>query len=151
MTELKLRDYLRIESRQRRQNCDKYYLFTMVLDCLTLSEAEGEKRVHSSVIIEYQNMFSTFSLMYKDSVALVNWWIKDMERIGLITIEPEGGGYYLSLTDDGRQAYKEQKYHILSADLLEAKRSRIIAYRAFIIAIISAGIAIAGILLNGCS
>lgn len=150
MKELNFSDYTKAESRKRRHNCDKYYLFSMILDCLELSESAGEKRVHSSDIIKYINTFSTFSLMYCVSSNLINWWIKEMERMELIVIEQEGGGYYLSLTEYGQKAYKEQTFHIVSANLLESKRSRNIAYWAFIIAIISACIAIIGIFLNKC-
>ena len=72
-----------------------------------------------------------------------------MEFIGLIKIvfDPKIRQTLIYITEKGLEEYKNQTYHVLAANLLEAQESRRLSKTAIFIAIVSVLVAIsAGII-----
>ena len=80
----------------------------------------------------------------KEPDKLVDKWLVDMEFIGLIRGEydPQIDQHLIYITEKGIEEYKNQTYHVLAANLLEAQESRRLSIIAIVIAIIAVVVAI---------
>lgn len=126
------------------ENASKYLFFAWTLNRLKefficantkrINEGYIRKSIHKTELLKG----------IKEPEKLVDKWLVDMELIGLIKVEhiPEIGQTVIYLTEKGMEGYKNQTYHVLAANLLEAQESRRLSKIAIIIAIISVFVAI---------
>jgi hypothetical protein len=77
----------------------------------------------------------TWAFMYGVSAAQADMWLHELVWLKMIYLDEEK--QKLSLTEKGFEACQDQRFHIIYASLLEAKRSRQIAILAFVVAIIT--------------
>ena len=133
-------------SRKRiiEENASKYLFFAWTLnrlkefllcqDAIRINEGYITKSIHKTELLKG----------IKESNKLIDKWLVDMEFIGLIKIEhiTNIGQTVIYLTEKGLEEYKNQTYHVLAANLLEAQESRRLSKIAIIIAIISIFVAI---------
>ena len=126
------------------ENASKYLFFAWTLNRLkefplchhakTINEGHITKSIYKTTLLKG----------LKESDKLIEKWLVDMEFIGLIRIEydPKIKQTLIYLTEKGGEEYKNQTYHILAANLLEAQESRRLSQTAIIISIVSILIAI---------
>lgn len=121
------------------RNANKYLFFAWTLDrlvqYLTYKKAE---RINIAYID--QSIYQTKLLKKnKKSKEDINRWLQEMILIGLIRLEHNKAidQELLYITEKGIEEYKNQKYHVIAAQLLEANASRKMAKWAVIVAIIS--------------
>ena len=127
------------------ENATKYLFFAWTLnrlkefllcqDAIRINERYITKSIHKTELLKG----------LKEPDKLVDKWLADMEFIGLIRSEhnPNIGQTLIYITDKGLEEYKNQTYHVLAANLLEAQESRRLSKIAIIIAIASIFVAIA--------
>ena len=126
------------------ENASKYLFFAWTLnrlkefllchDAIRVNEGYITKSIYKTTLLKG----------LKESDKLIEKWLLDMELIGLIKIEhdPAIKQTLIYLTEKGLDEYKNQTYHVLAANLLEAQESRRLSKIAIIIAIVSILIAI---------
>ena len=121
------------------ENASKYLFFAWTLnrlkefllchDAIRVNEGYITKSIYKTTLLKG----------LKESDNLIEKWLLDMELIGLIKIEhdPAIEQTLIYLTKKGLDEYKNQTYHVLAANLLEAQESRRLFKTAIIIAIVS--------------
>lgn len=121
------------------ENASKYLFFAWTLnrlkefllchDAIRVNEGYITKSIYKTTLLKG----------LKESDNLIEKWLLDMELIGLIKIEhdPAIEQTLIYLTKKGLDEYKNQTYHVLAANLLEAQESRRLSKTAIIIAIVS--------------
>ena len=126
------------------ENASKYLFFAWTLNRLKefllcrdvnrINDGYIRKSIHKTELLKG----------IKESERLVDKWLVDMELIGLIRVEfePNIQQTLIYITEKGIEEYKNQTYHVLAANLLEAQESRRLSKIAIIIAIISVFVAI---------
>ena len=126
------------------ENASKYLFFAWTLnrlkefllchDAIRVNEGYITKSIYKTTLLKG----------LKESDKLIEKWLLDMELIGLIKIEhdPAIEQTLIYLTEKGLDEYKNQTYHVLAANLLEAQESRRLSKIAIIIAIVSILVAI---------
>lgn len=126
------------------ENASKYLFFAWTLnrlkefllchDAIRVNEGYITKSIYKTTLLKG----------LKESDKLIEKWLLDMELIGLIKIEydPAIKQTLIYLTEKGLDEYKNQTYHVLAANLLEAQESRRLSKTAIIIAIVSILVAI---------
>ena len=109
--------------------------FLMCMDAKRINEGYITKSIHKTELLKG----------VKESEKLVDKWLVDMALIGLIRIEhiPNIGQTVIYLTENGLEEYKNQTYHILAANLLEAQESRRLSRIAIFVATTAVVVAIA--------
>ena len=132
----------KIEKRRKsiiEENASKYLFFAWTLnrlkefllchDAIRVNEGYITKSIYKTTLLKG----------LKESDKLIEKWLLDMELIGLIKIEhdPAIEQTLIYLTEKGLDEYKNQTYHVLAANLLEAQESRRLSKTAIIIAIVS--------------
>ena len=130
------------------ENASKYLFFAWTLnrlkefllckDATRINEGYITKSIHKTELLKG----------LKEASEKVDRWLVDMEFIGLIKIEfnPQTKQTLISITEKGIEEYKNQTYHVLAANLLEAQESRRLSKIAVTIAVISIIVSI----LTGC-
>ena len=121
------------------ENASKYLFFAWTLNRLKeFLLCHDAIRVNEGYITKSINK-TTLLKGLKESDKLIEKWLLDMELIGLIKIEhdPVIKQTLIYLTEKGLDEYKNQTYHVLAANLLEAQESRRLSKIAIIIAIVS--------------
>jgi predicted transcriptional regulator len=103
-------------------------------DAKSINEGYITKSIYKTTLLEG----------VKEPDKLIEKWLVDMKFIGLIRIEydPTIKQTLIYLTEKGLEEYKNQTYHALAANLLEAQESRRLSKTAILIAIVSILIAI---------
>ena len=126
------------------ENASKYLFFAWTLnrlkefllchDAIRVNEGYITKSIYKTTLLKG----------LKESDKLIEKWLVDMKFIGLIRIEydPAIKQTLIYLTEKGLDEYKNQTYHVLAANLLEAQESRRLSKIAIIIAIVSILVAI---------
>ena len=126
------------------ENASKYLFFAWTLnrlkefllchDAKMIPEGYITKSIYKTTLLEG----------VKEPDKLIEKWLVDMKFIGLIRIEydPTIKQTLIYLTEKGLEEYKNQTYHALTANLLEAQESRRLSQTAILIAIVSILIAI---------
>ena len=126
------------------ENASKYLFFAWTLnrlkefllchDAIRVNEGYITKSIYKTTLLKE----------LKESDKLIEKWLLDMKLIGLIKIEhdPAIKQTLIYLTEKGLDEYKNQTYHVLAANLLEAQESRRLSKIAIIIAIVSILVAI---------
>lgn len=126
------------------ENASKYLFFAWTLnrlkefllchDAIRVNEGYITKSIYKTTLLKG----------LKESDKLIEKWLLDMKLIGLIKIEhdPAIKQTLIYLTEKGLDEYKNQTYHVLAANLLEAQESRRLSKIAIIIAIVSILVAI---------
>ncbi len=126
------------------ENASKYLFFAWSLnrlkefllchDAVRINEGYITKSIHKTELLKG----------IKEPDNLVNKWLADMEFIGLIRGEydPRIDQHLIYITGKGIEEYKNQTYHVLAANLLEAQESRRLSRIAIIIAVVSVIVAI---------
>lgn len=121
------------------ENASKYLFFAWTLNRLKeFLLCHDAKRINEGYITK--SIYKTTLLEgVKEPDNLIEKWLLDMELIGLIKIEhdPAIKQTLIYLTKKGLDEYKNQTYHVLAANLLEAQESRRLSKTAIIIAIVS--------------
>lgn len=124
------------ENRIVTENQVKYYIFTVVLDFLLANQWFcGLDAVSVSSVKKWLLKRGTWAFMYGVSAAQADMWLHELVWLKMIYLDEEK--QKLSLTEKGFEACQDQRFHIVYASLLEAKRSRQIAILAFVVAIIT--------------
>lgn len=128
----------------REENASKYLFFAWTLNRLKeFLLCHDAKRINEGYITK--SIYKTTLLEgVKESDKLIEKWLVDMKFIGLIRIEydPRIKQTLIYLTEKGLMEYKNQTYHVLAANLLEAQECRRLSKIAIIIAILSIFVAI---------
>ncbi len=115
----------------------KYYIFTTVLDYLLANQWFcGLDSVSVSSVKELLYKRGTWGYMWGVSAAQADLWLHELVWLKMISFNEEK--QELSLTHAGYEACQDQRFHSVYASLLEAKRSRQIAFIALVIAILTA-------------
>lgn len=126
------------------ENASKYLFFAWTLNRLKeFLLCHDAKRTNEGYITK--SIYKTTLLEgVKEPDKLIEKWLVDMKFIGLIRIEydPTIKQTLIYLTEKGLEEYKNQTYHALAANLLEAQESRRLSKTAILIAIVSILIAI---------
>lgn len=126
------------------ENASKYLFFAWTLNRLKeFLLCRDAKRINEGYITK--SIYKTTLLEgVKEPDKLIEKWLVDMKFIGLIRIEydPTIKQTLIYLTEKGLEEYKNQTYHALAANLLEAQESRRLSKTAILIAIVSILIAI---------
>ncbi len=126
------------------ENASKYLFFAWTLNRLKeFLLCHDAKRINEGYIKKSINK-TTLLKGLKESDKLIEKWLVDMKFIGLIRIEydPTIKQTLIYLTEKGSMEYKNQTYHVLAANLLEAQECRRLSKIAIIIAILSIFVAI---------
>ncbi len=127
-----------------KENASKYLFFAWTLNRLKeFLLCQDAKRVNEGYITK--SIHKTELLKgFKEPDMLVDKWLADMEFIGLIRGEYDSriDQYLIYITEKGIEEYKNQTYHVLAANLLEAQESRRLSRIAIIIAVVSVIVAI---------
>ena len=126
------------------ENASKYLFFAWTLNRLKeFLLCHDAKRINEGYITKSINK-TTLLKGLKESDKLIEKWLVDMKFIGLIRIEydPTIKQTLIYLTEKGLMEYKNQAYHVLAANLLEAQECRRLSKIAIIIAILSIFVAI---------
>lgn len=122
-----------------RQNASKYLFFAWTLDRLVQYYAyHHAERINIGYIDK--SIYKTNLLKHsKESEENVNYWLQEMIFMGLIKLEVNHDidQELLYITPKGVDAYKNQTFHIIAADLLEANENRRVARLAVIVAVVS--------------
>jgi len=126
------------------ENASKYLFFAWSLNRLKeFLLCQDAKRINEGYITK--SIHKTELLKgFKEPDKLVDKWLADMEFIGLIRGEydPRIDQHLIYITEKGIEEYKNQTYHVLAANLLEAQESRRLSRIAIIIAVVSVIVAI---------
>lgn len=126
------------------ENASKYLFFAWTLNRLKeFLLCQDAKRVNEWYITH--SIHKTELLKgFKEPDRLVDKWLADMEFIGLIrgVYDPQIKQFLIYITEKGIEEYKNQTYHVLAANLLEAQESRRLSRIAIIIAVVSVIVAI---------
>lgn len=126
------------------ENASKYLFFAWTLNRLKeFLLCHDAKRINEGYITK--SIYKTTLLEgVKEPDKLIEKWLVDMKFIGLIRIEydPRIKQTLIYLTERGVEEYKNQTYHVLAANLLEAQECRRLSKIAIIIAILSIFVAI---------
>lgn len=126
------------------ENASKYLFFAWSLNRLKeFLLCQDAKRINEGYITK--SIHKTELLKgFKEPDKLVDKWLADMEFIGLIRGEydPRIDQHLIYITGKGIEEYKNQTYHVLAANLLEAQESRRLSKIAIIIAVVSVIVAI---------
>ena len=119
---------------------DKYMFMCLVLEELVFRKYyECEEDVSIAFLRKRLYKKMSYSLLNRP-VMLLEMWIKDMQIMKLIILSQynNNNGVIISkLTESGEKAYQDQIYHQIYANLLAAKRSRILSVIAICISICS--------------
>lgn len=122
-----------------RQNASKYLFFAWTLDRLVqYHEYHNAERINIGYIDK--SIYKTNLLKHsKESEENVNYWLQEMIWMGLIRLEnnPVINQELLYITPKGVDAYKNQTYHTIAANLLEANENRKMAKWAVVVATLS--------------
>lgn len=127
------------------ENASKYLFFAWTLnrlkEFLLCQEAKRVNEVYITKSIHKTELLKGLNNPDK----LVDKWLADMEFIGLIkgVYDHQIDQYLIYITEKGIEEYKNQTYHVLAANLLEAQESRRLSIIAIIIAIVAVFVAIA--------
>ncbi len=127
-----------------KENASKYLFFAWTLNRLKeFLLCQDAKRVNEGYITKSIHKTELLKGL-KEPDQLVDKWLVDMEYIGLIRGEydPRIDQYLIYITERGIEEYKNQTYHVLAANLLEAQESRRLSIIAIVIAIIAVVVAI---------
>lgn len=120
---------------------DKYMFISLVLDELTFRKYfEKEEDMSIAFLRKRLHKKMSYTLYNKRPIALLEIWLGEMQVMRLITLSrsEENKDIIISkLTERGEKAYQEQTYHQIYANLLAAKRSRLLSVIAICISIIS--------------
>lgn len=121
-----------------RNNCNKYYFYSMTLDSLVHNcRLEKAESISTGYLINDFKHLTTWSL-WNTPIPILELWLGEMVMLGLVIMKQKPDGtIMLSLTEDGFKAYQEQRFHSISASLFEARLSRNLATIAIIAAVIS--------------
>lgn len=127
-----------------KENASKYLFFAWTLNRLKeFLLCQDAKRVNEGYITK--SIHKTELLKgFKEPDKLVDKWLVDMEFMGLIRGEYDSqiDQHLIYITEKGIEEYKNQTYHVLAANLLEAQESRRLSRIAIVIAIIAVVVAI---------
>ena len=119
---------------------DKYMFICLVLDELIFRKY-FEKGEDMSITFLRKRLQKKMSYsLHNRPIALLEVWIFEMQVMKLLTLSTckENSEIIVSkLTERGERAYQNQTYHQIYANLLVAKRSRVLAIIAMYISIIS--------------
>ena len=119
-------------------NIIRYTTFCLVLDYYCyVNSLSGNAIKSRDWLIGYVLKQSEIRDTRKKRV-IIDTAISNMVMIGLLC---ENNGQ-LFITDMGKQAYMDQKYHMTAASLYEAKETRRLSRRAIVISVISIIVAI---------
>lgn len=128
-----------------KENASKYLFFAWTLnrlkEFLLCQDAERVNEWYITKSIHKTELLKGF----KDPDKLVDKWLADMEFIGLIRGEYDSRieQHLIYITEKGIEEYKNQTYHVLAANLLEAQESRRLSIITIVIAFIAVVVAIA--------
>ncbi len=126
------------------ENASKYLFFAWTLNRLKeFLLCQDAKRVNEGYITKSIHKTELLKGL-KEPDKLVDKWLADMEFIGLIrgVYDPQIKQFLIYITEKGIEEYKNQTYHVLAANLLEAQESRRLSRIAIIIAVVSVIVAI---------
>lgn len=122
-----------------RRNSTKYLFFAWTLDRLVYYQIYYKaERINIGYIDKY--IYDTGLLKKrKESEEDVNRWIQEMILMGLIRLEEniEIDQELLYILPKGIDAYKQQTYHVIAAQMMEANESRRLARWAVGVAVLS--------------
>ena len=122
-----------------RRNASKYLFFAWTLDRLVQYKIyKNAERINIGYIDKC--IYDTGLLKKcKESEEDVNRWLQEMILMGLIRLEDnhEIDQELLYILPKGIEAYKNQTYHVIAAQMMEAAESRKMAQWAVAIAVLS--------------
>ena len=127
----------------RKWNFEKYHMFSMILeylvDCHQITKSDVPKEnivgmLKQQGVPKYDKKFD----------AKITTILMQMGWIGLITIK----GNRVSIAEDGINAYKEQRYHEIAANLYNAEQTKRLSVLAIWIASILSGLSIILTIIN---
>ena len=117
----------------RKWNLEKYHMYSMILELLVYYK--GSEINDCASLDDIKNMFKHQGIPKQDKKfdAKINAALAQLVWVGYITCD----GNYVSLTNDGIQAYKEQRFHTIAANLYNAENTKRLSIIAIIIAVLS--------------
>ena len=125
-----------------RRNASKYLFFAWTLDRLVQYQIYYKaERINIGYIDK--SIYDTGLLKKcKESEEDVNRWLQEMILMGLIRLEDnhEIDQELLYILPKGIEAYKNQTYHVIAAQMMEADESRKMAKLAVVLAVLSIAI-----------
>lgn len=121
----------------RKWNLEKYHMYSMVLEYIVDCRQITNTNVLRTNIV---GMFKKQGIPANDEKldAKVNAVLLQMAWMGLISFK----GDYICIEADGVQAYKEQRYHEIAANLYNAEQTKKLSITAIWVASILSGISI---------
>ena len=135
-----------------RRNASKYLFFAWTLDRLVQYKIyKNAERINIGYIDK--SIYDTGLLKRgKESEEDVNRWLQEMILMGLIRLEDDHDidQELIDILPKGVEAYKNQTYHVIAAQMMEADESRKMARMAVILAVLSIIITIVFSLLVNC-
>lgn len=136
----KLTDLVKLDRSNLSIFLNKYMFICLVLDELAfLKFYEKQDIISSKALYKRIGKMMSYGLQ-NNPIALLDIWLADMQFMGLIkiTISKEYDEILIyQLTEDGIRAYQNQTFHQIYANLLAAKRSRVLAMIAIGLSLIS--------------
>lgn len=142
--------YYKRDRRNAVRNRVKYYVISCILDILVLFQNEGKGNnapTFSEVMQRFDSLYSNFDTDFNvpaaqieiDVLLAMNW-------MGLLYVDKEDVNkpqlWKITLSDKGKQAYQDQKFHTISANLYAAKEASTLSKVAIAIALTSLLVAI---------
>lgn len=132
--------FITLDNANLSEFTDKYMFMCLVLEELVFRKYyECEEDVSIAFLRKRLYKKMSYSLLNRP-VILLEMWIKDMQIMKLITLsqyEDNSEVVISRLTESGELAYQNQIYHQIYANLLAAKRSRILAVIAIFLSLFS--------------
>lgn len=132
------KNILSIEGRIRKENCTKYYFYSIVLNALAARTQDNSlpPLYLTDFIKDYFNYQVTLDLA-DTPITKLEYWLQDLVLMGLIETQTDNGNLAMRITKDGLKAYSEQRFNSISASLYEAKQSRRLSCLAIGLSILS--------------
>lgn len=148
-----INEYYKKEKELRTFNSVKYYVMSLVLDILVRRMVINRITNANEVEIPFKELMqeiwkdSTYDMEWKISVARVELIVVEMSWMNLIENTGDTSkNPNIKLTDQGFAAYKDQRFHLIAANLMEAKESRNLSIIALIISIFTLFVTVIGLL-----
>lgn len=134
----------------------KYFIFAAVIDMLShkMIECTWEDKGNLPTMTFMEIRESLSMQIDSDLVSdftneQINLWISELSWMCLITrVSDRANNSVIQLTEKGYEAYQNQVFHSISANLIEARASRKLAKEAVIISVISISLTLLGALIG---
>ena len=131
---------------------DKYMFYCLVLDELAFLKyyKKSNEPISSSALQKRVFGKMSFGLM-NTPIAQLDIWLVDMQFMKLLSISFSRDHSQLiinNLTENGEIAYQNQTYHQIYANLVAAKRSRILTVVTIVLSFISLVVAVISLIMS---